>query len=51
MKLKRLLLTALALTLPLAGAEAVTFNATTYPVESGPNGVAAADLNGDGWPD
>jgi hypothetical protein len=51
MNMKRLFLTALALSLPLAGAKAVNFSATAYAVESGPNGVAAADLNGDGWPD
>jgi hypothetical protein len=44
-------LIALALSLPLAGAVAVTFNAATYPVESGPDGAAVADLNGDGRPD
>ena len=30
------------------GVQAVTFTNSTYPVESGPNPVAVADVNGDG---
>jgi hypothetical protein len=48
MKQKRALLTALALTLPLAGAEALTSSNSIYTVESGPGLPAVADISGDG---
>ena len=39
---------ALTLTLPLAGAKAVTFSNSIHTVESGPGLPAVADINGDG---